>query len=57
MQEAITDNLHEHIDTTSAKLDNVNKRLKEQLDKVRSADKFCIDFILVIILKLNIDLI
>jgi len=48
-QSVMLDNLDKSINKTQATLDNLNKRLKAQLAKIRSADRFIIDFILLVI--------
>jgi len=41
--------LEKNMDQAQATLDNLNKRLKKTLSEVRSADRFCIDFILLVV--------
>jgi len=48
-QGVMLDNLDKSMNKTQATLDNLNKRLKAQLAKVRTADRFIIDIILLII--------
>jgi len=48
-QTVMLDNLDRSMIKTQSTLDNLNKRLKTQLAKVRGADRFCIDFILIVV--------
>lgn len=45
----IKENEHE-VDKTQATLDNLNKRMKNLLEKTRSCDRFVLDFILIVII-------
>jgi len=49
MQEMMINELDRKVETTNAKLLNLNKRLKKTLEQVRKADRFCIDIILLIV--------
>lgn len=42
--------LTQKVDDTQATLNNLNKRLKKTLQKVRKGDRFCIDIILIVII-------
>jgi len=50
MQEVLIAENDKQVTKTQATLDNLNKRLKNTLNKVRSCDRFVLDFILVIII-------
>jgi len=50
LQGVMINELDQKVDVTNAQLNNLNRRLKNTLEKVRKADRFCIDIILVIIL-------
>jgi len=45
LQGVMMDQLEQHVDNANAKLHNLNGRLKEQLNKYRSCDRFVLDFI------------
>lgn len=49
LQGVMLNDLDKKVDETQATLDNLNRRLKKTLEKVRKADRFCIDIILVVI--------
>ena len=46
----IIDEIDHKVDITTQHITNVNKKMRETLEKVRSGDKFCVDFILVVII-------
>lgn len=50
LQSVMIDDLEQHVDKTTANLKNLNKRLKDQLDNVRSCDRFVLDFICIILI-------
>jgi len=50
LQGVMISELDGRVDQTQAQLNNLNRRLKNTLDKVRKGNRFCIDVILVIIL-------
>jgi len=50
MQEILIAEGEKQVDKTQAQLDNLNLRLKNTLEKVRSCDRFVLDIILVIII-------
>jgi predicted nucleic acid-binding Zn-ribbon protein len=49
MQEVLIREAEKQVDKTQIQLDNLNKRLKNTLNKVRSCDRFVLDFILLVI--------
>jgi len=49
VQGTMIQELDVQVDKTNAELNNINKRLKKTLEKVRKGDRFCIDIILIII--------
>jgi len=49
MQGVMIEELTQRVDDTQATLNNLNKRLKKTLEKVRKGDRFCIDIILLIV--------
>jgi len=50
MQEVLIAENDRQVDKTQAQLDNLNTRLKNTLEKVRSCDRFVLDIILIIII-------
>jgi len=50
LQGVMINELDGKVDETNAQLNNLNRRLKKTLEKVRKGDRFCIDIILVIVL-------
>eukprot|EP00736_Rhodelphis_marinus_P004849 Rmarinus@m.8951 len=50
LQSQMVEEITADVDRTAAHLQNINKKMKETLTKVRSADRFCVDIILVVIL-------
>lgn len=44
------DELEHHVDKTNANLQSLNKRLKDQLNKIRTCDRFVIDFICIVLI-------
>lgn len=50
LQSTMIDDLDTHVTKTSASLNSLNKRLKDQLKNVRSCDRFILDFICVILI-------
>jgi len=49
MQGVMIAELDNRVDETNAQLNNLNRRLKKTLEKVRKGDRFCIDIILIVI--------
>jgi len=49
-QGVMMEEIENKVDRTQAHLDNLNRRLKKTLDKVRKGDRFILDFILLVIL-------
>jgi len=49
MQTVMINEVTKKMDDTQATLDNLNRRLRNTLEKVRKADRFCIDIILLIV--------
>eukprot|EP00735_Rhodelphis_limneticus_P011157 TRINITY_DN4220_c0_g1::TRINITY_DN4220_c0_g1_i1::g.8033::m.8033 TRINITY_DN4220_c0_g1::TRINITY_DN4220_c0_g1_i1::g.8033 ORF type:complete len:283 (+),score=39.02,sp/Q9SF29/SYP71_ARATH/29.54/7e-23,SNARE/PF05739.14/5.2e+03,SNARE/PF05739.14/9.2e-11,Syntaxin-6_N/PF09177.6/0.12,Syntaxin-6_N/PF09177.6/3.3e+02,DUF948/PF06103.6/6.1e+02,DUF948/PF06103.6/5.9e+02,DUF948/PF06103.6/0.06,NPV_P10/PF05531.7/4.1e+03,NPV_P10/PF05531.7/1.1e+02,NPV_P10/PF05531.7/0.43,Baculo_PEP_C/PF04513.7/2e+02,Baculo_PEP_C/PF04513.7 len=50
LQSQMVEEITTKVDNTAAHLQNINKKMKETLNKVRGPDRFCVDIILVIIL-------
>jgi hypothetical protein len=50
MQNVLLDNLGQKIDDVEEHLSNVNSRMKETLDKVRGADKICVDIMCILLM-------
>jgi len=50
MQGSMIGELGKKMDDTQGTLDNLNRRLRNTLEKVRKADRFCIDIILLIVI-------
>lgn len=50
MQSAMVDEITNKVDKASTHLNQLNKRMKETLASTRSADRFIMDFILLVIL-------
>jgi len=50
MQRTVIDEVESNVDKANAKLTNINKRMKRALTKTRSADRFIMDFILIVVL-------
>lgn len=50
MQRTMIDEIEGKVDKANARLNNINKRMKRALVKTRSADRFILDFILVVVL-------
>lgn len=49
VQSAMVDEITSKVDTASAQLSNINKKMKKTLQSTRSADRFILDFILLAI--------
>lgn len=50
LQEVIIDELDKKVDATNEQLLNLNKRMKKVLERVRKADRFCIDIIILVVI-------
>jgi len=50
LQTVMLDELEVHVEDTSGKFDNLNKRLKNQLNKIRTCDRFVLDFVCIMTL-------
>jgi len=50
MQDIMIGELTKKVQTTNDKLINLNKRLKKTIEGVRKADRFCLDFILLVVI-------
>lgn len=50
VQNAMVDEITHKVESASSQLGNLNKKMKKTLAQTRSADRFCLDFILVVIL-------
>eukprot|EP01114_Cavostelium_apophysatum_P007618 TRINITY_DN1975_c0_g1_i2.p1 TRINITY_DN1975_c0_g1~~TRINITY_DN1975_c0_g1_i2.p1 ORF type:complete len:277 (-),score=68.62 TRINITY_DN1975_c0_g1_i2:35-865(-) len=50
LQGVMLGELEHKVDKTNAELNNLNKRLKKTLEKVRKGDRFCLDILLLIII-------
>lgn len=50
LQDKTIDNITEEVQKTNVKLQHLNSRLKNKLDKIRKCDRFVIDFICCILL-------
>ena len=50
VQSAMVDEITHKVDAASGHLTNLNKRMKKTLANTRSADRFILDFILLVIL-------
>ncbi len=50
MQTAMVDEITNKVDKANVHLNNLNKRMKQTLQQTRSADRFILDIILVVIL-------
>lgn len=49
IQSAMVDEITSKVDNASAQLTNINKKMKKTLQSTRSADRFILDFILLVI--------
>eukprot|EP00727_Mastigamoeba_balamuthi_P006990 m51a1_g2911 putative C-tail anchored protein, C-terminal SNARE domain (268) ;mRNA; r:504942-505968 len=49
-QETMLDDLEHRVDRADAQVTNLNKRLKKLIEQTRKGDKFCTDFILIVVL-------
>lgn len=49
VQSAMVDEITSKVDNASAQLTNINKKMKKTLQSTRSADRFILDFILLVI--------
>ena len=49
VQGAMVDEITSKVDNASAQLTNINKKMKKTLQSTRSADRFILDFILLVI--------
>lgn len=50
LQERMTEDVIIHVEKTTIVIENLNVRLKKQLDDIRTCDRFVIDFVCCVII-------